>query len=627
MLDYVPDIPSSSQSLATKCHEKTLLKLSDEFTKLDPLLVKLQIMNLVPLDGEKSYNKNDDDELNDLMRKIPKDSKFYAKIEAAIGDVIFAKNIEAKNDNMTVIFQLTEAHSKLGISETDENIFKKIMELSSAFKKDPNENKQEESIIEDQNQSLEIEHSIKEPPVCWKQLKHNTSYPIIVKEFISPYSFFAVIINNENLTLENNLKAIEESQDHKQLISININECCLFNSNNRYLRAVILNILSDGQIQILLADYGEIQKCDKKNLFEITKEFLTIKFQSVHCCMLGLCPKYNMKFWPNLQRSAIHKLISKYNEKSLKMFVVKDDQKKHQFNGIGVNCYNVMLYDDESKSYLSKLAVNEGIASECVEYNDELYESPADDHDSDLLMDTSSSESDNQEIYMSKLFEMSESKSAVDFIDRNGSADFPVAMCNDSTEVMSSGSAESTFSVSIESLKSSKSMTTKLMSKKSTDSLKCMFQLPHIEWRQNDFMIYLLISANSCTEYALKINKTSLDVTIKYTDKKIERNIIQLYGSVKPKFCSHEQTGTNIIVRLAKKLYGLNWTRLTVSKEKSSFIKFSDDKVYWLLETEAIQACDTIKPPMSDNEENDSESFKEFNINLPSNNDLLVPLK
>ncbi|XP_070497159.1 putative ATP-dependent RNA helicase TDRD12 [Chironomus tepperi] len=636
LLDYVPDIPSSLHSLVTKCHETKLVKLPEQFTKLDPLLSKLQIMNLIPLDGEKSYNKSDVDKLNNFMRKIPKHAMFSAKIETIIGDVMFSKNIEAKNDNKTVIFRLTEAHSKLEISGTDENIFKRILDLSSTINnvnKDPVENREKELIKVEQNQSSITKTSTNKPTESvklWKQLKHDTSYQIVVKEYISPYSFFVVLINHENLTVKNNLKAFEESKDHKQLISININECCLFKSNNRYLRAVILNILADGQIEVLLVDYGEIQKCDEKRLYEITREFLNFHFQAVHCSMLGICPKYNMKFWPEKQRSAVYKLISKYNQKSLKMLVVKDDQKKHQFTGTKVSSYNVMLYDDESKCFLNKLAVKEGIASECIEYNDELYESSTDDQDNDSMIDTSSwfsdMSNDNKELCSSlEMMKMAKSESIAGEISDYASG-------TDSANVMSNDSTESKYSTPIESSESTESMSTKVISNKSTEatsiksteiltsSLKSIFKLPHIEWRQNDFMIYLLISANDCTEYALSINETSLDVSIKYQDNNIKRTIIQLYGSLKPKFCSHELAGINIIVRLAKKLNGLNWPRLTMSKEKSIYIKFSDNDPCWHLSIDDKQKVDAIKPVIWDDDEDEKQS-NDFESNVSSDDD------
>ncbi|KAL7043917.1 hypothetical protein ACKWTF_001705 [Chironomus riparius] len=632
LLDYAPDIPSSLQPLSALCSEETLVKLPEEFTKLDPLLFKLQIMNLIPLDGEKSYSTNDINEFNKSMTKIPRNSKLFAKIETVIGDVMFSKNIEAKNDNKAVIFRLTEAHSKLGISEIDETVYKRILELSSALnvnnKEDPVQNIQDEDLVTEKSIIKPVE-----PLKCWKQLKQDMTYPIIVKEYFSPYSFFVIIINQENLTLKNNLKTIEESQDHKQLISININECCLLNSNNRYLRAVILNILADGQIQVLLVDYGEIQKCDDKSLFEIPKEFLNLNFQAVHCSMLGICPKFNMKFWPSLQRTLIQKLIFKYNEKSLKMLVVKDDQKQHQFSGIGVRSYNVMLYHDESKSYLSKLAVKEGIASECVEYNGEFYKSTSENEDNESLMDTSMccndiSNDTEEELYMSKLLEMIKMSQSESAVDENDSADSGNVLSNNSREFVSSISAESTYSMSNESSESREILSTNSTESminisstgtaSSSTSLKSIFKLPYIEWRQNEIMIYLLISANDCTEYALSINETSLDVSIKYQNNKIERSIIQLYGSVKPKFCSHELAGLKIIVKLPKKFCGLGWPRLTMSKEKSIYIKFGDNMPFLNLDSDDSQ--ENYATNISDDEENDKD-IKNFGLNVSTDDE------
>lgn len=79
--------------------------------------------------------------------------------------------------------------------------------------------------------------------------------------------------------------------------------------------------------------------------------------------------------------------------------------------------------------------------------------------------------------------------------------------------------------------------------------------------------------------------------------------------------------GNNIIVRLAKKFVGMEWKRLTFSKEKSQFIKFSTESVpnidNYEDEEDEKELCESWGPDYSDIEsdnilENDISSEDEF---------------
>lgn len=383
-----PDIPAV---------EKKLIKLPEEFTKLNPLIYKLQIMNLVPFDGENSYSSNDINKLKDYMNIIPKDAVYTSKIEAKIDNILFAFNMDARNSKKSIVFGLKNAHKKLNISQVDEDFGKKILKLVSGLSNEDEEGR-EENIESKTNNEEKIPQKANQV-VYWKQLNCDRNYSIILKHFNSPYSFFVVLENSENLTLKNALRNIEECKNVGPLTDFNINDYCLIALNDRkFLRAKILDLIENDTVKVLLVDYGEIQTCDKNNLFQIPDKFLSLQFQAIHCSMAGICPKYNLSIWPKLQKSAVFNLINEFSRKSLKMQVIPKDREKH--NEYGVTSHNVLLYDDESKYFLHKLAAKRGIASECKEYNVDCYESDTNEED-DIDCDDSVSNFNLDEDYES----------------------------------------------------------------------------------------------------------------------------------------------------------------------------------------------------------------------------------
>lgn len=109
--------------------------------------------------------------------------------------------------------------------------------------------------------------------------------------------------------------------------------------------------------------------------------------------------------------------------------------------------------------------------------------------------------------------------------------------------------------------------------------LTSLFRHPHIEWRQNEVYLYLLIKAQDCKDYSVEIDEFSADLIIEYPEKSCERVVLQFYGSIIPQLCSHELTGANIILRFVKRKENV-WPRLS-SQEKldSAYIKFSEENV------------------------------------------------
>lgn len=597
--------------------EMKLLNLSGEFASLESAISHLNIIGLVPFDGENYYEDFHTQKMKEYINKLPKHVVFVCKVQAAISDtfkdIVLTETFEGKC-NTSVKFQLKKHHMRTNISETDTDASRRILEQISSLQNHFDD--EEKSIPVNCIQSLkliEAEKSKNYDDIKWKQLSLGKNYSINVQHFISPYSFFIVLNNPDNLTLKNALKLIEECDASDPLTHFEVGACCLYqNESEKKNRAVILSLDEDA-CEILLADYGTIQKCQKAELVEIPAKLLNQQLQAIHCKMLGVRPKFNMTIWPKKQCEAIKILIDEFNDGSLKMRAVKNDLSVKKFNEIGIKCYEVVLFDKNSKIRLDKMAIKRRVVDTTINVetqNDLEFIDSDDDNDNyddynggiedyyddnKLTIITNTSESD------SGLF-----TEELPFNFKIDDFDSVVSMSEDNS------STENSIKSSIKS--DSDNLTCAI----ATTSLKNLFKQPHIEWRQNDLMIYLLLSARDCKEYSLRIDESSFEVIIQNSDATLQRTIIQLYGLIRTEISSHEFTGSNIVVRLPKKCF-ISWPRLIMHNEKSQFIKFSSENVPFKYQSCNYDNYSTTSKfnsrsySDSDNDESESDD-KEFQL-------------
>jgi hypothetical protein len=69
-------------------------------------------------------------------------------------------------------------------------------------------------------------------------------------------------------------------------------------------------------------------------------------------------------------------------------------------------------------------------------------------------------------------------------------------------------------------------------------SFEFIHKHPRIEMRQNEAVIYLLIAAADCQDYALLVDDSSLKLTINCCENRIKKAVIEFYSLVHLKLCS-----------------------------------------------------------------------------------------
>lgn len=591
------------QCITSHALETQLVEIPSEITSLRPLMFKLRIINLIPLDGDKNYSKEDTDKLKSEINSIREKLVFTCRVQMAFNDLLFADNFEAKNSRGAVKFRLQQTHLKLGLSEINHEVGNKIRKLA----------KNETDVLENHSKlDLEIKRipskEQKTVTEMWKELKCGESYSVTFSHYISPYSFFVVVDSSENFVLKKWMKKFEAFDDMKALESFNTGSPCLLTKNRINKRAKILSN-NENEVQLLLVDFGEIVNEIKSLIFELPDEFKEFRYQAVHCSLKGIKPKFNMKFWPKMQKTVIYDLI---NDRDWNLKVFGKSTRQHEFDGMLNNSYEVFLYDDNNE-YLHEIAIQSSFACQdgsfeiittqessdedttesCEENSSESYdtmnvESESDDNDktkseSDSGFRSSESEQNAEEL---PSFNLEGLKTLMEIYQKSIDAEYK------SCEVK----APVKVSESNEDMKPS--------------LLTNLFKHPHIEWRQNEIFLYLIINAKDCTDYSITLGECTADIAIVYDDK-IERALLQLYGLIAPKLCSHNCNGGDVILRLAKRAINREWPRLTQEKSNSAYVKFSDEKVPFI-PIESVSKTSNIatgRPAgLSDDDDDDDES-------------------
>ena len=535
-----------------RCHVKELFELPDAFKLVEPLVCKLQILNLVPFDSEDKWSIIDKETQSCELQKNTNGCTFTCKVQMAIHDVLFTESFEAK-DNITgsVKCRLRKDLLKTNFCSEDVNIIKKLRKLAL----DGNLLQLRKTLIKPENnyddETFTNNQFIQE---SWKFLSCESYYEAHVKHFENPESFLVVIDSADKKTQKEVIKEIENCATRIPLENVEVGAICAV-GEAKIRRGKILNINED-IVEVLLVDFGDIVKCQKSELFELPQKLMTkLTFQTIHCRLIGLRPRFRMVTWPSKQITAVRQLIHN-SQQPLKMYVEKKSEKTiEKWDKLGMNFYDVILINSDG-SVLADVAVK-GCFADPVEYK-----KPS---DMDEVLDSGNASDDEVE-GLNKIEILKRMMIGDDGNDESYDEDSIIQNTEVNVE---------------ESRIQDKEESEGNIDETSTSTLKYIHKHPKIEWRQNDIVVYLLVSAIDCEDYALKINDFSVTIAIKYRDD-FEKTTIELYSGIDSKLSSYELRGLNVIIRLMKKKSFNKWPRLT-DKElnclRKQFIKASLEKI------------------------------------------------
>jgi hypothetical protein len=132
------------------------------------------------------------------------------------------------------------------------------------------------------------------------------------------------------------------------------------------------------------------------------------------------------------------------------------------------------------------------------------------------------------------------------------------------------------------------------------------FMTPHTTWRQDDFFIYLRISANDVTKYKIEVTDKSIMVALIENGEK-KMLLHNLFARIAPEHTTHEVRGLFIVVNLVKFVEHLTWPSLTDEELKNQFI------------THVVDVSD-------DDDEDDESSIVDLNVE-PAGNRNIFPIE
>lgn len=549
---YLIDVGENVTRRASK-----LFDLPDNFKSFDPLLCKLHVINLVPFDYEDYWASDHKEKVNKMLEEFTseRNTSFMCKVQMGIQDILFTDTFDVKNE-IDGLFKLRFKSKALKeqicmVDKTAGDRLRRLALEGNAIPPPPLETKESPSkAFQPATPTEEFSDIVEE---SWKNLVWTARYDIDLRHFKHPESFLAVQDVTNKQLVKKNLHDIGSTDVAVPLNKIEVGAVCAIKASETY-RAKILSV-SDDDVEVLLLDQGQIAKYQKSDLFELPAEpSMKTMFQTIHCRMVGIKPKFNMRTWPPKQISAIHQLLQSYDK--LQIHVLKKSDVRDELTEIGMNSFDVILIDPRTNIHLDEVILSQNFADRASvdkpvmaagiksRLDSGLGPEASDDNDLKIL----------EELFKEKLKEK--------------------FLADTSSELASEDSKtqdEALLDVELKIVEPKTPPPT-------ISTLKFIHKQPTIEWREDDSLVYLLIAASDCIDYGLDIRDRSIDITIKFPSL-YEISDIVFYSEVITELCSHELRGRNIIVRLAKKIEGLKWERLTDEDEKSQFIKFSTEKI------------------------------------------------
>uniref|UniRef100_A0A4X2M4V8 Tudor domain-containing protein 1 n=1 Tax=Vombatus ursinus TaxID=29139 RepID=A0A4X2M4V8_VOMUR len=129
-------------------------------------------------------------------------------------------------------------------------------------------------------------------PEQWKTIEFPVDeiIPACILEIISPSLFYALPIENQEKLNLMTVKLTEHcnSQKNRVLFKPRIGDVCCarFTSDNYWYRAIILKV-SESEVKVLYADYGNIETLPFSRVQPITTSYLELPFQIIRCSFEG----------------------------------------------------------------------------------------------------------------------------------------------------------------------------------------------------------------------------------------------------------------------------------------------------------------------------------------------------
>ncbi|XP_072596189.1 tudor domain-containing protein 1 isoform X1 [Vulpes vulpes] len=152
------------------------------------------------------------------------------------------------------------------------------------------------SVMKEANDPLGVEEKLNPLEWTWVELAVDQTVDVVVCMMYSPGEFYCHVLQEDALKKLNDLnKSLAEycqqkvPSDFKAEIG---RPCCAsFAGDGNWYRALVKEILADGNIKVHFVDYGNMEEVTADELQMIPSKFLKLPFQGIRCWLVDIQPR------------------------------------------------------------------------------------------------------------------------------------------------------------------------------------------------------------------------------------------------------------------------------------------------------------------------------------------------
>ncbi|XP_015413448.1 PREDICTED: tudor domain-containing protein 1 [Myotis davidii] len=209
-----------------------------------------------------------------LMKKTVQNTMMTVKV---VGKLENSSLVELIDKSMTSHISVTEVLIDAGFAAQEKGIVT-------------------EKLMKEANAPLDVEAKLNPLAWTWVALTVDQTVDVVVCVIHSPGEFYCHVLKEDTLKKLNDLnKSLADlcqqklSNDFKAEIG---QPCCaFFSGDGNWYRALVKEIVPNGNIKVHFVDYGNIGEVTADELQMIPSEFLTLPFQGIQCWLVDTQPR------------------------------------------------------------------------------------------------------------------------------------------------------------------------------------------------------------------------------------------------------------------------------------------------------------------------------------------------
>ncbi|XP_040848428.1 tudor domain-containing protein 1 [Ochotona curzoniae] len=152
------------------------------------------------------------------------------------------------------------------------------------------------SDVKEASAPLDMEGKASAPSWMWVELAADQTVDVMVSMVYSPREFYCQVFNEDALQKLSELNKLLAEQCQRKLhagLKAELGQpcCAFFGGDGNWYRAVVKEILPNGNVKVHFVDYGNTEEVTVNELQTISSVFLQVPFQGVKCWLVDVQPK------------------------------------------------------------------------------------------------------------------------------------------------------------------------------------------------------------------------------------------------------------------------------------------------------------------------------------------------